>query len=168
MKLSLAAEGIDYNGTTVEQQREQRQNYITEHAFHFLKTKECPNCSFSGSFDFCQNWALWKEFLNDFIGDWKDLDPNMTQIAMEVYETNDFKRYGEKIHFFDNIKKPELLERINAMNYEGGIYSPYNALFYAAISALRSGEIFHQNAGAREHTGVSYWISLSWNLKMFF
>ena len=43
MKLSLAAEGIDYNGTTVEQQREQRQNYITEHAFHFLKTKECLN-----------------------------------------------------------------------------------------------------------------------------
>ena len=47
MKLSLAAEGIDYNGTTVEQQREQRQNYITEHAFHFLKTKECLNFSFS-------------------------------------------------------------------------------------------------------------------------
>ena len=79
----------------------------------------------------------------------------MTQIAMEVYETNDFKRYGEKIHFFDNIKKPELLERIVTMNYEGGIYSPYNALFYAAVSALRTGEIFHQDAGAREHTGVS-------------
>jgi len=103
----------------------------------------------------------WKEFLNDFIADWKDLNPNMTQLAMEVYETNDFKRYGEKIHFFDNIKKPELLERINAMNYEGGIYSPYNALFYAAITALRSGEIFHQNAGAREHTGVSHKSSVS-------
>lgn len=83
----------------------------------------------------------------------------MTQIAMEVYETNDFKRYGEKIHFYDNIKKPELLERIETMNYEGGIYSPYNALFYAAISALRSGEIFHEDAGAREHTGVSYLLS---------
>ena len=80
----------------------------------------------------------------------------MTQIAMEVYETNDFKRYGEKIHFYDNINKTELVKRIDAMNYEGGISSPYNALFYAAISALRSGEIFHQNAGAREHTGVSY------------
>jgi len=67
----------------------------------------------------------------------------------------------EKIHFFDNIKKPELLERINAMNYEGGIYSPYNALFYAAVTALRSGETFHQNAGAREHTGVSHKSSLS-------
>ena len=83
------------------------------------------------------------------------------ELAMEVYETNDFKRYGEKIHFFDNIKKPELLERINAMNYEGGIYSPYNALFYAAVTALRSGETFHQNAGAREHTGVSHKSSLS-------
>ena len=36
----------------------------------------------------------------------------MTQIAMEVYETNDFKRYGEKIHFFDNIKVGSFFEKM--------------------------------------------------------
>ena len=42
MKLSLAAEGIDPEGT-VDEQREARQNYINEHAFHFIKTKDGLN-----------------------------------------------------------------------------------------------------------------------------
>ena len=42
MKLSLAAEGIDTTDD-VDKQREARQTYINDHAFHFNKTKGCLN-----------------------------------------------------------------------------------------------------------------------------
>jgi len=79
-------------------------------------------------------------------------------IGYQLYETNDYLRYGARKWLVDpNIENENstVLAEIDSWDYEGGLYSPYDALFFTGISAVMTDE-HAMFTGQREATKVFF------------
>ena len=92
--------------------------------------------------------------MQKFISKWKAVDDTKTRLGFQVYETNDYLRYGPRkllkdSHIENNNTK--IIDSINEWEYEGGLYSPYDALFFSAVSTLMENDA--QNSDYALFTG---------------
>ncbi|CAG5084719.1 Oidioi.mRNA.OKI2018_I69.PAR.g10719.t1.cds [Oikopleura dioica] len=81
---------------------------------------------------------LQKSFIKSYLERTNSVDDEEVQVAYQVYETDSFKRFGPRKRLRDMIGNEtienvgsDVQERIDEWKYEGGLYNPGEALYFA-------------------------------------
>ena len=98
-----------------------------------------------------QYYSRQNNFLLEFLENYRTIDKDRTQVAIQCYNGDDLKTYQTTQHF-QNVYTMDLANTVEKIPnlYKGGAYNPVEALLGVGISVLKNEGIFHENKGSRE------------------